>query len=815
MSDTVVDLVQASLNDSALTTAARRYALAAVMGTDALAQAISTPDRPIETDNSADTAEQTARQFWLCSVTVAGFRGVGARQTLTLAPGPGLTLVTGRNGSGKSSFAEAIEVALTGQHARLKESPADWRKQWRNIHNSTPPEVTVDLLVDGDERPLTIRRQWTGKAIEQAESTVEWAGVPAGGLEQLRWDEAMTRFRPFLSYDDLGKVSGKPSTPFDLMLNVIGLTSITSALTALTKARDTVAEKATVPSETINRLREELEAADDSRAKSALKLLQAERLDTVALAHLLAEPVGTVDHSTSSVLGRLATLPLPDEQAVNAAAQRLHRAQGTLNKVKGTDTEQAMQLVSLLEAALDHYDRHGMGSCPVCGTGGLDDHWRARTDEQVASLRKQAETAVNARREMQDALAAAHRLVTPPPVDLAAVANGAIPTAALRGAWEQWATLAKETEAQRLSDAMLEGLPTLLRAAQTVKDAATAQLLTRENIWRPVAARIQTILDLYSTAEQHRPMHEALCAATDWMKAESERLREIRLAPFRDQSARMWAELRHESNADLGSIAFVGSGATRRKLDVTVTIDGEAGAVSMLSNGEIHALGLALFLPRSTAPESPFRFIVIDDPVQAMDPAKVDGLARVLHATAETRQVVVFTHDDRLSNALRRLGLAASVLEVARREGSVVEIIPNLDPIARHLDDARRIARSDRLPADFAALTIAGSCRDAIEIACQRVARQRMHLQGLGIAEVDDLLIRAQTTKNRVALALLGESRMAGQLMTHLSRTIGAPWAADVLRAVREGTHHPRDQAGQIIEDSQRLCNLILQELDK
>jgi predicted ATPase len=57
---------------------------------------------------------------------------------------------------------------------------------------------------------------------------------------------------------------------------------------------------------------------------------------------------------------------------------------------------------------------------------------------------------------------------------------------------------------------------------------------------------------------------------------------------------------------------------------------------------------LSLFIPRATLPESPFRFIVIDDPVQSMDPARVDGLARVLEAAARDRQVIVFTHDDRL-----------------------------------------------------------------------------------------------------------------------------------------------------------------------
>ena len=56
-------------------------------------------------------------------------------------------------------------------------------------------------------------------------------------------------------------------------------------------------------------------------------------------------------------------------------------------------------------------------------------------------------------------------------------------------------------------------------------------------------------------------------------------------------------------------------------------------------------------------PESPFRFLVIDDPVQAMDPVKVEGLARVLHRTARTRQVIVLTHDVKFDIPLLRVAL--------------------------------------------------------------------------------------------------------------------------------------------------------------
>lgn len=52
-----------------------------------------------------------ARRIYLDSVAVAGSRGIGPRAWLKLSPRPGVTLVVGRNGSGKSSIAEGVETA--------------------------------------------------------------------------------------------------------------------------------------------------------------------------------------------------------------------------------------------------------------------------------------------------------------------------------------------------------------------------------------------------------------------------------------------------------------------------------------------------------------------------------------------------------------------------------------------------------------------------------------------------------------------------------------------------------------------------------
>jgi hypothetical protein len=122
------------------------------------------------------------------------------------------------------------------------------------------------------------------------------------------------------------------------------------------------------------------------------------------------------------------------------------------------------------------------------------------------------------------------------------------------------------------------------------------------------------------------------------------------LAPFAETSAQVWEILRQESNAELGPITLEGSGPQRK-----VALD-----------------------------------VVIDDPVQSMDPAKVDGLAHVLSHVARTRQVVVFTHDDRLPSAVRQPQLPATVWAGTRRERSVVALKKN-DDLSQGVAASRRM----------------------------------------------------------------------------------------------------------------------------
>jgi hypothetical protein len=297
-----------------------------------------------------------------------------------------------------------------------------------------------------------------------------------------------------------------------------------------------------------------------------------------------------------------------------------------------------------------------------------------------------------------------------------------------------------------------------------------------------------------------------LKSAEGWLKKAAAGIRDDRFAPIAEKAARIWEHLRQQSHVELGRIQLTGEG-TRRRVALDVTVDGvEGAALGVMSQGELHSLALSLFVPRATLAESPFRFIVIDDPVQSMDPARVDGLARVLETASADRQVVVFTHDDRLPEAVRRLDIAAEILEVTRRDGSVVELRRALDPVGRHLEDALAVAGTADLPPAVAAQVVPGLCRLALEAACMEVVRRRRLGRGEPHAEVERALSDAGRLMQRLALALFDDAERSAEVLPRLQREAGAPLAEAVMHC-SEGAHEGKATgAVELVRQSSKLA---------
>src|SRR3954453_6753203 len=110
----------------------------------------------------ADAGEPPAAlpPVWLRSMTVEGFRGIGKAATLELEPAPGLTVVVGRNGSGKSSFAEGLELLMTGALKRWEKRPKAWTQTWQCLHHEGPTRLSAELVLEGGGKTVALAQEW-------------------------------------------------------------------------------------------------------------------------------------------------------------------------------------------------------------------------------------------------------------------------------------------------------------------------------------------------------------------------------------------------------------------------------------------------------------------------------------------------------------------------------------------------------------------------------------------------------------------------------------------------------------------------------
>ena len=733
-------------------------------------------------------AQAYPRDIFLRAIRVGGFRGIGPEAVLRLAPGPGLTLVVGRNGSGKSSFAEAAEMALTGANRRWVGKSAVWRDGWRNLHGDNPARVSVDLVAR-DSDPFSIVRAWDD-ADELPDGTwsIRRKGHGHSDIRAEDWLGATTAYRPFLSYSELGAVvDGRPSDLFDALHRLLGLDAVSAALEKTRTRRLELERTARKSREDRQALFRQLGAVADERAARVAQLLHAADPDLAAIAHELGgtrhDPGGV---ATLQAMARLRIPPL--ERVAEVAAAVEQRTDAVLAAATG-DLEADLVVAQLLRGAREHVGAAAACRCPVCGTGVLDEGWQRDALARIETAERRAAVLTAARAALSTALGRAQALIEPvPPVLDSPAAAPSIDPAGARRAWVAWAGSAAEAgagTAARIRDTHAE----LAAALEVLQRSVHKELDRIDAVWAPLVPRIAAWLGEARLVAAAAPELRTVRGAEDWLKSAAAGLRDERMAPLAERARHIWSGLRQRSNVDLGAVRLQGNAGASRKVLLDVTVDDSgAGALGVMSQGELHALGLALFLPRATVADSPFGFVVIDDPVQAMDPAKVDGLARVLADTARSgRQVVVFTHDERLAEAVRRLRVNATVLEVQRRERSKVEVRRADDPVRRYLSDARALLRTRQLPRPIATELVITCCRSAVEAAA--LARTRRELLGAGVdhREVQRRVDRARTTWETVSLAVFGLPDKVDELNELLDRD--APWARAVLRDVAAGAH--------------------------
>ncbi len=555
--------------------------VAAFQGREAVEAALRGETLPATKAAAAPGAEGPPAAY-LTSIEVEGFRGIGPRATLRLHPGPGLTLVVGRNGSGKSSLSEALEMLLLGTNRRWKGRPKVWEDGWQNLHHRHT-SIEARYALDGRREPLVLSRRWAdGAGLDDSSMLV--GGKPRP-LDSIGWAQALAAHPPLLSHHELETALDEgPSRLYDALAGILGLGELTATQETLRRVRLDRDATVTAARGGALQIRTLLERSEDERAAVVLGALKGKSWDLEVIANAVTGVAAADERSTLRRLGDLAGLPVLSREQLEEVVRRLRDADTEARRIREGETGAAREMTALLKQALAVHAHTADQTCPVCGTEGvLTFDWRRRAGQRLQELELQSAAVSQADADLRAALIAAAQLVSAPPAALHEAADLGVTTQPAIQAWQRWAQLPGDPEPLRLAAHLESNGPLLIGAVAEVRRAAGEELERRQRSWRSVADAIIIWLPQARAAQDAETSVESLKSAEGWLRAAHDELRDQRFRPIAEAVQTNWTELRQDSNVSLGELRLTGA-STQRRLSLDVRVDGEpASALGVMS----------------------------------------------------------------------------------------------------------------------------------------------------------------------------------------------------------------------------------------
>ncbi|MEY2536441.1 MAG: hypothetical protein QOG67_181 [Verrucomicrobiota bacterium] len=629
---------------------------------------------------------------------LAGFRGVRGKVSIEFPSG--FAIITGANGTGKSTICDAIEYALSGTILRHPESTETGETfedylWWRGQGNAESRFVTLKLLTE-DNQEITIKRDPTGlhgineegigealcseHAADEsiAHNLCQTSIIRGEHVAELSLDLAETERFNFvkrsLGANDLSHVEQKASevskwfreeastldSEYTRLRSVIlQITSDISAATAqLSETNDLAAAESALRSLLGNG------AVDSttlmSRARAELGSLRIHIPSLLAATQRIKEVESAIQESeTPAYKSRVKQM---DEQLAASREKQstIAKESREVDEKLRQEQERRPALESLAQLC-EHGRRLGLqnGKCPLCASAVPEEDFGKQLqkihhdiEKQNAALLTLVERQTKLRNDLRssttevEALQRQHQDLVSRPESL---------RSELARLKQECSRLIEETKIQSKSP---EEVIDSMRQRATSLEKYVGLLETSKTVER--------LNQLRKQLEEHRKQGDSIDARISKQRIVSERFREAasalkrmsgelvddRLAELSPLLQEIYARLR--PHVDWTEMSYLIRGDVRRFLSLRV--GNELNPKFMFSSGQRRAAGLAFLLAvHLSRSRCRLNSLVLDDPVQHIDDYRALHLVEILHAIRRSgRQVICTVEDESLASLLCR-----------------------------------------------------------------------------------------------------------------------------------------------------------------
>jgi len=609
-------------------------------------------------------------------------------------------VITGRNGTGKSTLIDAVEFALTGTIGKYraetggKESIQDYF-WWRGTGDAEGYSVTVGFLMEDGTTVELKRTRDQGASLSDA-SITELLCTPGFRdsavnvcrssiirdelITALSWDQTDTARFEFVrsalgarppveagvTIPDALQIAQKALSDIDREAEVAGA-RLRASLADLSEAT-ALAQRAADLQDAVAALQAVVgsQAIEVSQLLAAGRRYIAERRMALQAIHAIESDFATVHElrqqmqdaqyveRVRATTERVTTLKRAHEEALQAVTAAEERV-----AVEERRSEEAASLASLVEAG----ERFGLqdGKCPLCGIRQDEAHYgdslqslRQRLTEISVSLLGARGELTNRRREEDTrrrelvSAQSEHQQLMELQQKLQDAETRAL--SAWRRIWGSGRQLpgADEIERQVVSEedqvSRLERQVFVLEASQAIDRIARLE--------QTIATAREEVEKLNARAGRLKAAVADMKEAERAIKRANGEVVDERLASISPLLSELYYRLR--PHRDWRTIDYRIRGDVRRFLSLRVGDD--LNPQFMFSSGERRAAGLAFLLAVSLSrPWCRWRTLILDDPVQHVDDFRALHLVEVLSAIRrDGRQIICAAEDSELGELMCR-----------------------------------------------------------------------------------------------------------------------------------------------------------------